>query len=382
MRSDVRYIAFNNYVKPKIKENTFRNWVLNGKNNEFYQYIIDRNNGSPTNSSINNTYTDLIFGQGLTIRGKEGNEKAMEDLKKMIPDSDLKAICADFQIFNEFSAQLIKTRGKNLSSISHIAKDLVVPAVEDEETNTINSYWFSKDWKKQYKYIPKEFPAFTKGKGTETEIYRGIPYVAGAKYFPNPDYLSGLQYAEVEEEISNFGLRHIKNGFSWGSVVNVPNSADWSEAQKSKYEKQLKNNSTGSNNAGGVVVSFMGEGDEPITVSSIENNTAHKQWDSLRTNSREQILTSHRCPSSSIVGVNNSSGFSSTSEEMEEAREQLIRYIIQPKQDFIIRGLKEILSFYGINEDIYFLPFFEVEETDEQTKDDVEGNVELSKKKR
>ena len=381
-KNDIRYIAFNNYVKPVIKENTFQNWVLNGKKNEFYQYIIDRNNGSPTNSSINTTYADLIFGQGLTIKDEEGNNALIDILKKLIPDADLKAICTDFQLFNEFSAQIIKTkeRGKKLESISHISKNLVVPSVEDDEMNIL-SYWFSRDWKNIYKYIPVNYPAFPTGKGKETEIYRGMPYVAGAKYYPNPDYLSGLQYSEVEEEISNFGLRHIKNGFSWGTVVNVPNSYDWSTEDKNKYEKNLQGGSTGSTNAGGMVVAFLGEGTDPITVENIENNTAHKQWDSLRTNAREQILTSHRCTSSSIVGVNTSSGFSSTAEEMETARNQLLKYVIQPKQEFIIRCLKEILSSYGIDYDIYFLPFFEVEEISDKAEENIEEEVSLSKKK-
>ena len=58
---DIKLITLSNYVRPAIVENKSRNWVLNGKNNEFYDYIIDRHNGSPTNSSINNSYIDLIL---------------------------------------------------------------------------------------------------------------------------------------------------------------------------------------------------------------------------------------------------------------------------------------------------------------------------------
>ena len=64
--SDIRLIQLNNYIRPEVVENKSKNWVLNGKNNEFFDYLIKRNIGSPTNASINASYTDLIYGQGLT----------------------------------------------------------------------------------------------------------------------------------------------------------------------------------------------------------------------------------------------------------------------------------------------------------------------------
>ena len=37
--SDIRLIQLNSYVRPEIKENGFKEYVLNGNNNEFYDYI-------------------------------------------------------------------------------------------------------------------------------------------------------------------------------------------------------------------------------------------------------------------------------------------------------------------------------------------------------
>ena len=71
MKENIVLLTLGNYVRPKIVENKSRNWVLNGKNNSFYQYIIDRYNGSPTNAAIINSYVDLIYGKGL--RAKNAN---------------------------------------------------------------------------------------------------------------------------------------------------------------------------------------------------------------------------------------------------------------------------------------------------------------------
>ena len=43
--SELRLITLSNYVKPKPIVNKSKGYVLNGRYNSFYQYVIDRNNG-------------------------------------------------------------------------------------------------------------------------------------------------------------------------------------------------------------------------------------------------------------------------------------------------------------------------------------------------
>ena len=72
--SDIKLIQLNNYIRPAIVENKSKEWVLNGKGNSFYQYIIDRKNGSPTNSSVLNSYDVLTYGKGLGFRNTKNTE--------------------------------------------------------------------------------------------------------------------------------------------------------------------------------------------------------------------------------------------------------------------------------------------------------------------
>ena len=69
--SDIQLIQLSNYVKPDIHEVYGRKWVLNGKNNCFFNYIVDRYNGSPTNESIINVYKTLLYGRGIVIKGQD-----------------------------------------------------------------------------------------------------------------------------------------------------------------------------------------------------------------------------------------------------------------------------------------------------------------------
>jgi len=89
-QNDIRLIALNSYVRPDVIETKSREWVLNGKKNGFYQYIIDRYNGSPTNAAINNSYIDLIYGRGLM--NKNSNVVDWLKFKKILNDKELRKI--------------------------------------------------------------------------------------------------------------------------------------------------------------------------------------------------------------------------------------------------------------------------------------------------
>lgn len=366
-KNDIRYINFNKYDKPVIKEVTGQKWVTNGRNNEYYEYLINRYKGSTTHASICDSYTNLIYGKGLAAEGVDSDSKEWKDFLKLFSKKDQRKLISDYQILGAFSFQVHRQKGnrKKIAKLEHISKNLVIPSEEDE-FGKINSYWFSKDWNNKWKYPPKEYPAF--GTSDEpVEIYVGQPYVVGEKYFSQPDFAPCLQYASIEEELSNYYISHIKSGLSFGSIIGVPNSYNWSAEDKASFQKKVIEETTGSSNAGRVVLDFI-DGTDRMSVENIENNTAHKQWDFLGNEARQQILTGHKCTSPSIVGVISSSGFSNTADEMDTAEIQLIKRVISPKQNFLIESINEILSFFDIDYDLYFVPLTELPE--EATQDE------------
>jgi hypothetical protein len=356
--SDINLIQLSNYVRPAIVEQKYKGYVLNGKNNEFYQYIIDRYNGSPTNASIINSYIDLIYGKGLGATNSNTNLKDWTYLKTILKDTELKKIISDFQLFGEATIQCIKTKGgKDLATLAHIPTNLVVPSIENED-GEIESYWYSKNWSKITQNPPKEYPAFGTSK-ENIEIFRIKPYKAGKDYFADPDYLSGLPYAEMEEEIANLNINSIKNGLSAGYIINVPDGKSLSTEEKAEFEKKIKQKLTGSPNASRFILSFNGR-DAEINITPFPvNEQIHKQWEFLTEEAKQQLLTAHRATSPSIVGIVSSSGFSNTADEMDTAEAQLVKRVIAPKQSHIIDALQDILTFYNINLDLKFIQLTE-----------------------
>ena len=356
--SDIKLITLSNYIRPPVKVNVTKKWVLNGVKNSFYDYINDRLKGSPTNASIIHSYAELVYGRGLDFSNR-GSVQDWAKLQTILRPKELRKIILDYVVYNEFSFQVIKNKGKGLHSIEHLAKQSVVPNVENDEME-IESYWFSKDWHNEFQNVPEEFSAFGTSKDA-IEIYRGMPYTIDGSYFPDPQYMAGMPYMEMEEENANGNVSYIKNGLTAGYIINIPDGVNLTDELKDKLERKIKKTLTGSNNAGAFILNFAARDQEPITVEVFPvAENIHKQWQWLSNEASQKILTSHRATSPSLVGIISSSGFSNTADEMDMAESQLMKRVIKPKQDFILEAIEEVLLAYGISLDLFFKPLTEV----------------------
>ena len=378
----VEVIKFNNYVKPILSENKSKNWVLNGVDNSFYQYVINRYNGSVTNATIINAYSELMYGRGLYAKDSSYKITQWAGLLSILKGSDLKKIIADFVLFGEASLQIIKTKDKKqISGIFHIAKNHVVPAIENEDS-IIEGYWHSKDFGDS-KIVPIYYPAF--GTTTEAiEIYVIKPYRAGQNYFAYPDYFSGISYAELEEEITNFYLNSIRKGLSAGFIIGIPNGVGKTDEDKEEIKNAIKSKITGSKNAMSFVLDFHGDENDKMTVTNFPTNeNIHKQWSYLSAEARQQLMTAHKVVSPMLFGIKDNTGFGNNADELDTAEAQLMKRVISPKQNVIIDAIKEIVSFNNIHLDLAFLPLTEVKNTnvnlsDEKKKTDLDSFLGLS----
>ena len=356
--SDIKLITLTNYVRPPLMEDKSRDWVMNGRLNQYYNYIIDRNNGSPTNASINESYTTLIYGKGLRTSSGALGAEGWGRLQTILRPRELRKMVRDFQVFGEFSFEIIESKGGELHSLTHVPKEMLSPAIANEK-NEIEKYWFSRNWQKytDIDYTPISFPAFGAQKGNSMFVAR--PYTVGNEYFGSPDYSSALVFAEIEEELSNMYISSIKNGLSAGYIINIPNGTNYTPEEKEEFERQVKKKLTTSSNASNFIISFN---DQEVSIDVTPfpvNSSVHKQWDTLTEQAKTQLMTAHRVISPSLVGLSSASGFSSVADEMDMSERQTIKRVIKPKQDFVIESLEEVLVHYGINLDLYFAPLTE-----------------------
>jgi hypothetical protein len=356
--SEIKLITLTNYVRPPLMEDKSRDWVMNGRLNQYYNYIIDRNNGSPTNASINESYTTLIYGKGLRTSSGALGAEGWGRLQTILRPRELRKMVRDFQVFGEFSFEIIESKGGELHSLTHVPKEMLIPAIANEK-NEIEKYWFSRNWQKytDIDYTPISFPAFGAQKGNS--MFVASPYTVGNEYFGSPDYSSVIVFAEIEEELSNMNISSIKNGFSAGYIITIPNGTNYTPEEKEECERQVKKKLTSISNSSKFIISYKDQ-EVAIDVTPFPvNSSVHKQWDTLTEQAKTQLMTAHRVISPSLVGLSSASGFSSVADEMDMSERQTIKRVIKPKQDFVIESLEEVLVHYGINLDLYFAPLTE-----------------------
>lgn len=377
---DIILIELSNYVKPDVVEHRSRDWVLNGEGNCFFDYVIDRYNGSPTNGAIVSGFVNLIYGKGLTAKDASKKPEQFAKLKTILKDEDVRNIVLDYKLQGQFSFQVTRNRQGEIISITHFPIETLAPEKMNEE-GVIENYYYSKDWKhpRRSGNEPISIPVYTP-EGRSNSMYVAKPYTPAKMYFANPDYIQGLQYAEMEEEISNFSINHIKKGLSFGYIINFNNGDNLNDDQKREIKRMIKQKLTGSSNAGDFILSFNNGKEAEVTIVPLDVTDAHEKWESLSTQAEQKIIRAHKVVSPKLFGIIDASGFSNNAEEMEVAMKFTNDMVINPAQDFIINALKEVLSEASINLDLYFKPLSEEEQKEEEREDvidDVSGETTL-----
>lgn len=374
MKEQVSLIQLNNYVRPEIKEESSKEWVLNGVKNSFYKYIIDRYNGSPTNRAIIDSYSKFIYGKGLY--SKEQSSKAMQfaTILTILSKKDLKNTIQDYALFGEASLELIYSKGA-LVKAKHVPKNQILPNKMNEDGDIL-LYWFSQDFNNIRKYPPREITNFNyKDKTTTNAIYVFSRYQAGRTYFADPSYMAGLPYAELEEEIANYCVNHIKNGLSFGHIVNMNNGEPESDDVKRIIEEKFKGFGTGSSNAGRVLVNWNNSQENSITVDSIQVSDAHKQYEFLSQEATQKLMIAHKVTSPIIFGIMKDGGLGNNAQEMESAFNELYINVIKPEQEVLTDGLMEIFNDAGMSIDLDFIPLRQTEQPQATTLSSQEEKI-------
>jgi len=354
---DVRTISLSSHKTEMFQEfkQSGKKYILNGKNNAGYDYVINRYKYSPTNSAILDSYYSYIYGRGLTANYGVDQVSQMAIVQKLFSKDNVKKIVKDFSIFHECSFEIILgIVGNEIAEINHLPKNKVVPSEVDEK-GQIPSYWYSYDWSDIRKYPPEEIPAFKQGTKDKRTIFVIKEYTIDDFYFARPSYYSGLNYAELEEQISIYCINHIKNGLSAGYIINV-NEGVTDDEVKDKFERNVINKFTGSENANKFILSFNSNKDNATTLEAVTVSDAHQQYQFLTEEARKQLLTAHKVVSGAILGIQTATGFSSNADEIETAFNETMLNVIKPMQDTLTDGFEYVLGQNNITLPLFFEP--------------------------
>ena len=352
--SKVHVVNFSSYTTPVVKEVQGKDYVEYGDNNDYFGYLIDRYNGSPTNNAILNSLMDMTFGKGLDATDSAKKPSEYAAMRGLFTKSCLQKVVADYVMMGQCSFQVVYSQDHNMIvEVQHIPVE-TLRAARCNEDGEVEAYYYAKDWNdvSSRKETAVRIPAFgTSREGLEILYIK--PYRAGFYYYSPVDYQGGLPYAELEEEIANYHINNIQNGLAPSMLINFNNGVP-SEEERRSIEQQIATKFSGSSNSGKFILAFNDNKELAATVDPVQLSDAADQYQFLSSEATQKILVSHRIVSPMLLGIKDNTGFGNNAEELKTASTLLDNLVIRPKQEIIIDGIDQILAYNDISLNLYF----------------------------
>ena len=200
------------------------------------------------------------------------------------------------------------------------------------------------------------------GKGTFSKFIGRITDYRS--FYATPDYesLDALTYMDIDYMMSQRDFKDLESGFSLEYIVvryRAKKATDSEEKEQRKKDvKFFKDNYRGFNGDRTLMLWANPVQDETgkvqtpklIDVIPIPNTNTPERYNVLREERLMKILNAHCIVSGEIIGLPrlNATGFSSQSEYLITAQEQLYWSSIKPAQDIILEDIQQILLDAGI----------------------------------
>ena len=344
-------------------------YILNGYDNINFLKVDNAYWNSATNKSVIDRVSGYIYGEGILSNS--------QPIKDIISNKTLRCFIEEYKRYGMASLEVIYNAAKKVAKLEFISITEIGIQRQDDFNAAPQVFWHSKDWMQQNKFRPQAIPAFgTVGFSAGKELLV-IGLKHGYPYFVEPDYKPALFYAEWEQKFAEYILSHIENGFSAGHIINVfgvENSPENQAIAAKKIREQL----TGSRNAGKFFLSFNEDPTNATTIDAIEVSEAHKQYEFLTVEAEKKILMSHGY-FPILLGVQGATGFSNNADELNTALKVFYRNVVRPMREEIIDALESVLKINDPNINLEFKDFDELlvstESIDEPIDETLPDNI-------
>ena len=383
--SEFGFVNLSTYTSPEIVEVKGEDWIRYGSDNSYFQFLIDRFNGSPTNNAAITGISQAIYGKGLNATDSSRRPNEYAQMVSLFKKDDVRKLCYDLKLMGQCAMQVIYTKDrKKIAKVEHFPIE-TLRAERANKDGEIEAYYYFADWPNIKKSdTPLRIPAFGTSKES-IEILYVKPYKSGFYYYSPVDYQGSLQYAELEEEVSNYHINNIRSGLSPSMLINFNNGTP-NEQERQLIEQKIADKFAGTNNAGKFIIAFNDNKESQAEITPVQLSDAHNQYQFLSSECSLKIQVGHRIVSSFLLGIPTATGFSSNADEIKVSSQLMDNTVIRPFQELLIDSFDIILAYNDVALNLYFttlqpLEFTEVDSSiqDKETIEEETG-VEMEKK--
>ena len=172
--------------------------------------------------------------------------------------------------------------------------------------------------------------------------------------YPQPPYSGGITSILTDVKINKYQLNEISNGFSTGTIINMNNGIPTDDKEKKAIEKEIQENATGEENAGGTIILYNNGKDNEATVLSLNGNDLKDRYLALSQDNRDNIILSHSVTTPILFGIK-TEGSLGNATELEIGYKIMKANYFKYKQRSILSALNHIASRgYGLQGEITF----------------------------
>ena len=291
MSFDLLRINFTESKLPKFKENKNKGIVTYGEKNDFPDTLLEFYNRSPKHGAIVRQKARFVAGEETLV---DGNPSAVKVIDYVNPYEGIQEfknkLALDYELFNGFAYEVHYNKVGQISALYHV--DFSNVRTLDHEI-----YMYAEDWKKAKHEDMKHYAPFNPNKAQpmEVQLYYFREYAPSLGVYPLPPYQHCLQYIEIDVEIANFHNNNIRNGFANGTLVQLFKGQPTEEIAFN-FERKFKQKTTGTDNAGGVLIQFNEMNEKSAEIAHLQPSDMDKQFLQLNETVQDEIFIGHNFP--------------------------------------------------------------------------------------
>jgi predicted transcriptional regulator len=344
---------------PLFLEKKNKNIVWFGADNLYPFELIDLYNDSSTHNAIVNGKVGYIVGNGLDSDDIEVKKWLSSANIDQDWTSLLKSLTLDYELFNGYAIEVIKTSVGN--QYHHIDFANIRVGLD-------GSIKYADDWltDKGVRNSRPEIQELERYNPRNPEQKRGViyhvDYRPNLKYYPLPVYVGSLAEIRTDVQIGDYWLNEVKNGFVGGTLIQHNNGVPETLAESKQFEEAFKEKfgkATGTK----IVHLFSPSKENSSEISNLNGNDLHERYINMSERVKESIFIGHRVTNPILFGVKEQNSLGSRS-ELDLAYEIFTNTYIAERQNTLLRTIKKLAFFEIQRSDIDIIPLKPIDTVD------------------
>ena len=344
MHPNVSFIKFADVKLPAMVELPGKGYVQFGEDNLYPNFLLEKINKSSKHNGIVLGKVNYIIGNGISY--KSGRENITPNKNETLNDF-LKKVSTDIEIFGGVYIELHYNALGQVGAMYHVPYQKV-------RANKDQTQYYVKDWTQSVRVQPEIVAAYNPAVKQGKQILCYKEYRPGLDIYSYPNYIGALNWIEIDIELSKYHLSTIKNGMFSSKLINF-NEGKPSPEEQQVVETKFKKKFTGSENAGGIVLSFSDDPAKAPTVLDLSNTDLDKHFDILNKTVEQQIFVGHQVTSPILFGIKTEGQLGGRT-EIRDSFEIFKTTYVNDKQRALENLFTEISKLWGIEDEMVIAP--------------------------